>query len=1092
MAIRRRFNASVLMIFLLLSSTFFASFGSVSAADASSMPIKQDLELPFDTSLEDAAFHPVDMRVQFDQSAWAQNETIHSVRVGFDDGSGITDIECQIYDLEYVDDSHISGCGLVFLIPEEADGSESYFVCYSGSQTDAPNFVDHVSVEDATYFYEPISGQKIDIEYYKISDDGNLVYAVCQKGELIGSGMGQVIIKMNPTSAEFETGNIEQLSSFYMAYSIDPAGETAGTMWPSEVSKSILVDGNLMTRVKIDVLSREGNIRTDNIYTFYHCPTQAKSIDVNVNHEFLESVEVSGSKQKDGVLGVTTTFKARSATIDSLNIGNILPQIHVYTEDEIIKSYDVPLDPDANPAEWLLGTNDDIDLGSHAWVSMDDPDSGKAHAMLFESQDGYIGDETDGLQVKVSTKQHVKLPGLEADTGDVYVTRNAFEGGSQVTTLEQGLIFNYDARFCSLQTGGFEKIDGLSQVYQPFAAIRPISRGNVSTEPEIEIPKYTLTAFVKGANAVPLGPLLSAATGKSVPYIYAELYRDGGIKSSGSVGRLPMGDVNLEFDNTSLVEKVKLALGIFDWKNFTLKKKIRFPNVEDGTYLVKVFLENPLFGKDRQYIGYNFVEINGEDTSVTVSCEKQGSVGFDIFDDKGSAVKDVLFTLYDQDIAVSEQCSDVNGSVVLNAPAYRRSPYTLKVLYDGFLIFEREISLGRKEIRKTSFEELSIDLVDVKIYVEDTLGLAPAVDLNPTMVSSSMIVETALRGDVVSDNGFSEYVFEDLYPASYSLSLGYKSFDMVESVSVSSDRSVDLVFPAEFPVELEVHNIVGSTISSGEAVLSREEKYRSVEIDSEGMGKIVVPPGEYVLEISDDDGIIANQAVSVKGDKAMTIVSGQQSSLHFMVTILGALICLGGIVVLVWKRQLIPALKILAIGLLVLAIVSPWWVLSGSSGGVETQTQTLLIPEKMVTFTDGSDGMGGDISSLPEEATMMLGVIGKVLIASVVVIGLLVVWSLRFESLLPKLRKILGIVSVILPLLGAVLFVVVMSMIAEAGVGTLSGAMDLDISIPGASSVSVPCSWGLASGFYLAFVGVILLLVSLFERKLERLLIRWM
>ncbi len=1092
MATIRRFTTSVLIIFLLLCSTFFASFGIVSAADASSMPIKQELEIPFDTSLEDAAFHPVDLRVEFDQSAWAQNETIHSVRVGFDDGSGIADLECQIYDLEYVDDSHISSCSLVFLIPEEADGSESYFVCYSGSQTDAPDFPDYVSVEDATYFYEPISGQKIDIAYYKISDEGSLVYAICQKGELIGSGMGQVIIKMKPGSAEFETRNIEQLSSFYMAYSINPAGETAGTMWPGEVSKSVLVDGNLMTRVKIDVVSREGNIQTDNIYTFYHCPTQAKSIDVNVNHEFLESVEVSGSKQKDGVLGVTTTFKTRSATIDSLNIGSMLPQVHVYTEDEIIKSYDVPLDPDANPAEWLLGTNDDIDLGSHAWVSMDDPDSGKAHAMLFESQDGYIDDETDGLQVKVSTKQHVKLPGLEADTGDVYVTRNAFEGGSQVTTLEQGLVFNYDARFCSLDSGGFEKIDGLSQVYQPFAAIRPISRGNVSSEPEVEIPKYTLTAFVKGATAVPLGPLLAAATGKSVPYIYAELYREGGIKSSGSVGRLPMGDVNLEFDNTSLVEKVKLVLGIFDWKNFTLRKKIRFPNVEDGTYLVKVFLENPMFGKDRQYIGYNIVEVAGDDSSVTVSCEKQASAVFDIVDDKSRAVKDVVFSLYDDDIVIAEQISDVNGSVVLNAPAYGRSPYTLKVLYDGFLIDEREVNLGWWQTKRPVSDELTIELVDVKIYIEDTLGLAPAVDLNPSMVSSSMMVETSLRADVLSDDGFSEYVFEDIYPASYSLSLGYKSFELVESVSVSSDRSVELVFPAEFPVELAVHNVVGSSVSSGEAVLSREGKTRSVEIDSEGKGEIVVPPGEYVLEISDDDGIIANQEISVRGVKSMTIVSGQQSSLHLMITVLGVLICLVGIVVLVWKRQLIPALKILAIGLLCIAVVSPWWVLSGSSGGVETQTQTLLIPENMVTFTEGSDGMGGDISGLPEEATMMLGVIGNVLIASMVLIGLLVVWSLRFESLLPKLRKVLGIVSVILPLLGAVLFVVVMSMIAEAGVGTLSGAMDLDVSVPGAGSVSVPCSWGLASGFYLAFVGVILLLVSLFERKLERLLIRWM
>ena len=1079
----RRLLTSLFVLLIILSSFPLAFSFSATAKDAASMANKQQIEVPFDTSLEMAVFQPIDMRVVFDSPAWAQDEAVHGVRIAFDAGSGLTEVESQIYDLEFSDDSHISACSVVFLIPEEADGSEEYFVCYETSQTDAPNYEDHVSIEDATYFYEPISGQKIDIEYFKVIEEGSILYGLCQKGELIGSGMGNVIIKVKPGSPDFETGNIQQLSSYYMAYSIDPAGETGGTMWPKDVKKTILVDGNLMVRAKIEGTSEDGKARTDNIYSYYYTPSEQKSIDVNCYHEILQDISISGSMQKDGVYGTLTTFKTRSATIDTLNIGEMLPKIHVFTEDELIKEYDVPLDPDADPAEWLIGTSDDIDFGSHAWVCMDDPDSGMTHAVLAEKSEGYLDDTTDGIQLKVSTKQHVKLPGLEADTGDVYITRNAYEGGSQETTLPSGMIVNYNMRFATFTTGGHEAVDMLSQVYQPAAAVKPISRGNVTVEPEEEVEKYELTAFVRNAWSAPLGAVLAAATGKAIPYIYAELYSVDGIASSGSVGRLPMGELNLEFDNTSLIEKIQIGLGLFDWKNYTLKKKIRFPSVEDGTYLIRIYRENPVFGEEHKYIGFGIVEVNGEDTSITIKCDREGSAIYSIVDDEQKALEGVTFQLLSEGIVIQEMQSDKNGSVILTAPCYgRRSPYVMRAFYDGFLIQEEEFKFGTLQSLRPLSGDLSIDLFDVILEVEDTLGLAPAVDISPTATSTDMVMEKKLSAEEVKPG---EYAFYDVYPASYQLKMGYKSFELQEKISVVADESFSYVFPAEFPVAVNVNNVLGMSIEEGKITLTREGQTRRGTINDEGNATIVVPPGEFEMKVYSDDEVVAKQMVSVKGDKLMTVISSVESGLHSMVTYLGIIIILAALAIVVWKRRLVSGMRLLAVGLLMIALVSPWWLLSGTGSGVETNTVTTLIPGNMVTFTQASKGIGGDIAALPEEATMILGVLSMVVILVMVIGSLSAIWMLLMERRFEKIRKVISIVAFIFTLLSVILFVVVMSMIAEAGVGTLSGSMNLDISIPGASTVSVPCSWGLSTGFYLAVVAALLLLGSLFEKKLK-------
>ena len=137
----------------------------------------QEITIPFDTNQEIAKFQPVDMKLEFDNPCWAKKENQHSVRALCWDGSKWHELESQIYNLDYENANFLKRCGLVFLVPEIADGSERYFVYYDNSEKNPTNYIDHVDVEDAYYYYEPISGVGNGIAGYsyniKASNDRN-------------------------------------------------------------------------------------------------------------------------------------------------------------------------------------------------------------------------------------------------------------------------------------------------------------------------------------------------------------------------------------------------------------------------------------------------------------------------------------------------------------------------------------------------------------------------------------------------------------------------------------------------------------------------------------------------------------------------------------------------------------------------------------------------------------------------------------------------------------------------------------------------------------------------------------------------------
>jgi len=1067
----------IIFLIFLSSITSNASSEVYNKTDLENLLFKQEISIPIDTSLEDAKLQPIDTHIEFNNPCWAINEKHHSVRIGYEDGSVITEIDSQIYDLEFSDDNHIKSCNIVFLIPEKADGNENYYIFYDSTETDAPDYIDHIFIEDTHYFYEPISGQKIEFDYYKIFQDEYIIYGVIQKGEIIGNPVSQHIAKVIPNSKIFETNTIDQLASFDIRYGIFGEPDYTGPAATTKINKNILVDGNLMVRFEIEGVSPKADTITDNIYTYYFSPTDTKRIFVDVNHEVLKTVDIEDPDVLDGIYSGIITIKSRSKTIEKMNVGTLLPSIHIYDEDETIKEYFVPQDPESVVKELILSTEDDIDLGSKGWICLDDPSTGKVHGLVIQSNKGLI-DEEDGIQIKAYTKQNIKLPGIEGDTGSVFLCKNTFEkGGSHTTILPQGFKINFGIAFISDENKGYEKIDSESELIQTLIKSIPIKRENVTDEKE-EKEKYTLTTYIHFASSAPMGSLLSAALGKNIPYINAELYQETSLKSSGTAGRLPIGSIELDLEG-NIFKKIKTIIGLFDWKNASFFKKIKFSDLETGTYIIKIFRENRLFGKDRQYIGFSIIDLK-KDEKVRIYCRPQSSIKLSILDTDKNGVGNVKCSLNYNDVPIYDSYTDKNGFAILNTPTYLTKEYSLKVIYQGFLVKEKNVkfkSINRLITKKESF---TIKKYNLNVKIKDTWGFSPEVEVAPTVSSTEMVEQVQIKAEKIGDG---EYKFISLFPANYFLNMKYKSFEINQDVQMDNDKTLDITFPAEFEINFDVTNNYGYTLSKGDISISRYGKSVSEPIDKNGKSKILVPPGKYKINVYMESKEIGRQEIDVRGDKKISILTSEESFIHTILIYIGIILVVFFLIFIIWKKKVYTGVKLLVVAILLISLFSPWWVLNGNQGEVTTSTKTLLIPPTIISFSSSSEVLGGDVSQLPSEATMVLSLLSVIIMVSCLIILLTIFTKNKYK----KITTILSLFSIIFLILTLSIFFYAMSQITEVGVGSFVGSGDIDTSFPGITENKIlPSNWGPGIGFYICLLSFIILIVYSFYRKMKK------
>ena len=1039
---------------------------------------RQKIDIPIDTNSDIAKYQPIDTRIEFDESCWAKNEDEHSIRICCLNGNSWNELESQIYNLEHIGENQIKSCNIVFLIPEFATGDEQYYIYYDDSEKPSPDYPDHIDIEGAFYHYEPISGYPLESHFYKVIDEGYIIYAIAQEGQFMGYDTSQHVTKMNDKITEVKPKNGNLFAAFDFKYCYGEGLFDYSSTSQHLVSKEIFVNGNLMVEVGIVSKSNRDDLQTTATYKYYHNPTSNTRMHVHVKHETLKEVKAESESNTDGTYASIQCGGVKSNSIEDLNFGQILPYMHVFNEMNSIAEYSLDTDPEYIPEEpdiRILSIEDDVDLGNKAWISFDEGDTGIAHSVIISSNSIVKSgnDERDGIQVNAFEMDYPHLPGLENNLATIQIGRNSYETGDiHDLIIPEDFVVEFDAEFFSSKTGGFNIVQQEADIFQELVKIKPSSNDEFIDDSD-ETEKHTLSIFVHLSTSIPFGSALSALLGIDFSYINVELHKNEELVYSGAAVKLPMKPIP-ELDKLTSVEQISAALFSFDWKNLSFFKKIRFPDLEPGKYTIKIYKENPFFGKERKYIGFTTLELS-DDTKTHVHCGIEGALYVHAADQNNENVKNAEAILLKNGNVVAKNQTDEKGNTLLKAPCSITEKYAVKMLYDGFVVYNDTIRLGY--VTNIIPKKLSIDIerYNLKINVFDIWGMPLEVDVYPALTSSEMYKSTVISGEKQSVNS---YTFSNLTPSLYQLNLKYKSYSLEEDIRLDSDKELDIDFPAEFQIKMRILDSRGIQMESAKIIISRNSKQLEAQTKD---SKLIfsLPPSFYHVEIYDEDKLIGAREIDVFGERNFDFITTSEPFFPVVMIIIAIILIAISIVFSYVKNDKMYFLLILPISLVIVAVVSPWWMLHSSPSQLETSTHMFLLPLELVTITTISDVISGELAFLPD---IFRDYVGLIPIFSV--LGCLSITSgMFFKAFNHRRFYILSLVFASLSFVGSTLiFFIGMSTLTEVGIGGFIGKGPLDVSIPGKDiAPSVSCSWGPSLGFYIYIISIVILFIVITE-----------
>ncbi len=1033
-----------LLVSGLLIMILSTSFAYNTLADSNEPPkwsdwkYRQEIKLPIETCNSGARYQPIDIQVEFRDPCWAKDNEEHSIRVLCWDGKQWHPLELQIYNLEYIDQTHthIKKCNVIFLVPDIADGNERYFVYYDSDAKSKPNYVDHVSIEDSYYYYEPISGVSVEGDYYKIIEDGYIVYGIGQKGKAINRCFSQVVLKQKPETKEFGLLGSEILASFSFSYHAGPTDEYERSSDQKLVSKEISIDGNLMVEFKIVSESDDGNLITTNSYRYYYCPTDVKRISVHVRHHVLNPVKVSGLLNADGRYAALFSFKSTSEKLKKMRFGEILPYLHVAGDDGSVKEYNMILNPEEKTREWLISYLDDCDVGKGAWVSYDEGNKGEAQAIIFSSNENIVKLDTkgerDGIQVKVAEKEILDAIGAEIDYANVNLGRNSYEkNGVHDLDIPGDFFVEYNAEFFTSENGGYDDVIKEADYFQTLIKHRQDVGGGTKDE---NIYTLTVTPRLTGRFFSDTSLLESLGLNLiNLTYIYAELYQNNKIISTNYATKPLIG-----------------------------APKIKFPKLAAGEYIVKIFRK--IGDKKTSFIGLEPVKLDS-DADVNVVCTWPKNIKIKTIDQNNKYVGNIRLSLYKNDTVVATNITKNEEDAVFNVPFNLLGEYVLRGFYKGFKIYDDKIPKLRKNVN------IQLELYDLTTNVKDTLGFSPGVNLRPYLTSSEQHEKQEI---LPSYDKYGTYRFKDLPPAVYVLHLSYASFHQETNFNIYGEgNSAEITFPAKYDLSVKLLNSRGLPISDDGKNI---DIYRDGQLVVESLsdGKIVsLPPAEYTVYVESGNKGIGIHNLVLTNNKEIKVVTTEKSIIPLLVIILTIILIVQMTVVFIIKRiSLNSFLKLLAMAFIVLSLIQPWWVLNASTNDsyANKNSEMFLIPSVMVEDVKYGDSTYLELATIPDAFTDFLGVLLLIVSVGFVLIGISFLPNLLYKR---RFYKALISMSILFLILVSVAYCFGMSKITEISLGTIQGGGVLEVILPNEETVYMHATWGLGLGFYFCILSAL-------------------
>ncbi len=1031
----------------------------------------QEIIIPINTEIQAAKYQPVDIRLDFENRCWVKNEEEHSIRVCSWDGYEWHELESQIYDLQSIDNNYISSCSLVFLIPEFADGNEKYFVYYSDSKKNSPDYKNHVQIEESYYHYEPISGYALESSYFKITDEGYCNYIVSQEGHFMGYNTGQHITKMNEKTIDIKPKNGDTIASFDFKYSYGDDLFDYSSTSQKMISKEILNDGNLMVEFGMISRSKLDDLQTTANYKYYHCPTLVQSrIHVHIKHEALKDITLDEvivlDTNTDGTYATLQTQAVKSKTINDLNLGKIYPFLHYNNEIDTLSEIDVDIDPEYIPEDLdirIISLKDDVDLGKNSWVSFDDGETGTAHAIIFYSNDVLKqgNNERNGLQINSYEMDYPHLPGLENNMANIVISRNSYEiDGNFDTIIPQDFIVEFDAEFFTTRNDGYKILDDEAKIFRNLIENKPEYNLDFNNEKD-EVEKHTLSINVHQAPSIPMGSSISALFGKNFSFITVEIYKEEEYISSESAVRLPMEAMD-DFDNSRIIKTIIQSIKYFEWRNLSFYKKVIFSDIEESKYVVKIFRENSIFSKHKQYIGFAIVDLK-EDTKININCRSEGIANLILMDQNGDRVENAEILLINSNSIISKTITNTEGEADIRAPK-NSEDYSLQVVYKGLFVYDDLIKINSLSNLNSDIESINIERYNIDLEIFDKWDLSPEVELNPVIVHDDSNDQIVINSDKKSA---SEYVFKYIPPGDYYMVFRYKSYIIEEKIKLTNDLNLKLEFPAEYEINIITRDSRGLNYPDSKVYISRNGKKIELAKNNHDFSD-TIPPGEYNLEIYDDQELIYNKNINILGDTNFDIVTKHDSLFTMILLSICIILIMFFIIYSYLKKNIKLSLIFIPIILVLMSILFPWWTIQGSSNQIESSTSMFLYPMELVTITTSSDIISGERAYIPD---LFILVVNIFLLISFV--GCILT-ALSFYFYKNDKKKIIFtslIVSLITFIIAISMFIFALNELSSITVGSIIGQGNIDSNIfEEGSIISLYSNWGFGNGFYIYLI----------------------
>jgi hypothetical protein len=1027
----------------------------------------QEILIPIQTNNIYTKFQPIDIKIEFENDCWAKDQLESSIRVCCWFSEKWYELESQIYQLNYtINNSYISDCRIIFLIPDFSNGEERYFIYYDEEEKPKNNYIDHIKIEDAYYYYEPITGLSVEGDYYKITEDEFIIYGVGQKGQVMNRKLSQIVIKMKPNTKEFDIMDTELLASFSFSYheGVEDTDEVSSDQ--VLISKEIFIDGNLMTEFGIISESSSKNLRTTNIYKYYYCPTENKKIIVDVKHEIFDDIEVKGIEEIDGRYCNIISYQSKSSSLKRMIFGEILPYVHIYGQNNRIKEYQLNLNPETKDRDWVISHQDDCDLGNKAWLSYDNGEIGKSHGIIFSSNKNIVkqgSNERDGVEITVAEKEYLNIVGTEIDYVSIGFGRNSFvEDGYQDLSIPKDLIVEFSAEFITIENDGYGIIDKEAEIFQKLIKnLDNKSKDKFEGHDNI----YTLTVIPHLTGKILSYPNLLNFSNYNFPIIEAELYQNNTIISKETVQKPILGPYT-----------------------------IKFPKLSPGLYVIKIYRK---FGNNTRYIGFGSVDLE-KDVNLHIYCTWEKTIKVNIFDQNGIIIEDLEIFVYKNNYIVNSFISNINTSSYINIPfnlfenyefeninnfsinsLYKISkPYVFKAYYKGFLIIDNEIKSSVKEIN------IEVYLNELLVNIKDRIGFDPGVDIDVYLTSKEMKYLTEITP---KNRGKGKYLFHNLPSAKYDLYVVYGSFFDKKSVIIPDiGKLVNMEFNALYNLKTDVYNSIGEIIDNSDininVIRNRTKIFEDIKIGD----VIQIPPGKYTINIYQNNQIIGSKSIDILNNKNIKIVTTNPSIISVFVSIISISIIAFFIVLFIYRRISINTfLKIISISLILFSLFQPWWMLNSTNEdlNIEKTSSMYIFSYSMIDKIIYNDEIYLDLATIPEEFTEFLVVLIIILYSGLILMSM---------SFLPNifLRRRFSLILVFSSILFIILvnaaFTYGMLRLSELSLGSLQGNGILDLVLPNNQKVYMNSTWGLGFGFYICIISSIILIIAGFIDFLRR------